>query len=221
MNTSPHRRLNFQQSSEQGKSSTSTRSCTGRYRAALAGRSRRNGQKQRCRNRYRDLPTGPKDPDTGLPLLSWENRSRERTTIETRVADQEGRSQDVAAFKQGGQPRIVPFDPNLEYVCPGPEPDAESVRQWLAERVLEKIADYIASGNFTEKELFVIRCLWLQGLSLRRIAQLEGVKPQAIRERIEGSSRGYGGLAKKAPEFYRWWSFKNRTRRRKLPRSSR
>jgi hypothetical protein len=193
----------------------------GRRTALSIDRSRPNRRARGNKNRYRDLPTGPKDRDTGLPLLSWENRSREKTAIETKVAGTDGRPREVDAIRQGGRPRIAPFfDPNLEYTCPGPEPDAESVRQWLAGRVLEKIADYIASGKLTEKELFAIRCLWLQGLSLRRVAQLEGTSPQAIRERVEGSSRGYGGLAKKAPEFYKWWAFKNRTRRRKVKRTS-
>lgn len=202
-------------------SSTPSGFCTARRATASLDGSRTPRRGQRSRNRYRDLPTGPKDRDTGLPLLSWEDRSREKTTIETMVAGTDGRPQEVSVIRQNGRPRIAPyFDPNLEYTCPGPEPDVESERQWLAERVLAKIAEYIASGKFTEKEIFVVRCLWLQGLSLRRIAQLEGVKPQAIRERIEGSSRGYGGLAKKAPEFYRWWSFKNRRRRRKVKRPS-
>jgi len=96
-----------------------------------------------------------------------------------------------------------------------PEPDPEVVRLWLADRILETFARYVASGLFTVVQLRTIRALLIDRLTLRQLARQEGTSPQAIRARIEPNRLGQGGLARKAPEFYQWWRFMHRRRRRK------
>lgn len=59
-------------------------------------------------------------------------------------------------------------------------------------------ARYRADGRFTPKQLRTIEALYIEGLSLREFALVEGVEPQAISARIDA-------LANKALEFYRWW----------------
>jgi hypothetical protein len=63
-------------------------------------------------------------------------------------------------------------------------------------------------GRLNPKQLRLIEALYIDGLSLREFARLEGVAPQAISARI-------GALANKAPEFYRWWRRVNERRRRR------
>lgn len=109
----------------------------------------------------------------------------------------------------------MPFDATLRIELPAQEPDAEEVRRWLHDRIVETVYEYERSERLTDKELFVIHRLWIDGWSLRRVAAVEGVTPQAIRERIEGNKQGHGGLKKKAPEFYQWWECKNKGRRNK------
>lgn len=115
----------------------------------------------------------------------------------------------------GGHLTVMPFDATLRIELPAQEPDAEEVRRWLHDRIVETVYEYERSERLTDKELFVIHRLWIDGWSLRRVAAVEGVTPQAIRERIEGNKQGHGGLKKKAPEFYQWWECKNKGRRNK------
>ena len=78
---------------------------------------------------------------------------------------------------------------------------------------METITRYEATDAFTAVEIRTIKALWLDGLSLRQLAGHEGVTAEAVRNRIEGNRHGQGGVKNKAPEFYRWWAFKNRSRR--------
>lgn len=128
------------------------------------------------------------------------------------VTNLHGQIQDAANYFHNGEPAIGFFDAS-EYVLPAEEPHPEDVRKWLREHIIDTLFQYDQSGRFTNKEVFTMHRLWLDGWSLRRVAEEERVKPQAIRERIEGNKHGQGGLLKKAPEFYRWWAFKQRRRR--------
>jgi hypothetical protein len=126
-----------------------------------------------------------------------------------------GEACEASYYSLGGTLTITSFDPTEERALPGDEPNPEEVRRWLREKTIETIHRYEQSGRFSDKELFTIYRIWLDGWSLRRVALVEGVKPQAIRERIEGNKHGHGGLSTKAFEFYDWWSCKNRGRRKK------
>lgn len=76
----------------------------------------------------------------------------------------------------------------------------------LRRRVSATVARYRLEKWCTPIELATIDALWCQGLCLRQVARCDGVSPAAIGARIEG-------LARKAPEFYRWWRLKHRARR--------
>jgi hypothetical protein len=60
----------------------------------------------------------------------------------------------------------------------------------------------------TAKQLRTIEALWVEGVSLREFARREGVVPAAIEARIDG-------LHTKAPEFFKWYRLKNRSRRQR------
>ena len=77
----------------------------------------------------------------------------------------------------------------------------------LHRRVSATVSRYRQAGWCTTTELRTIEALWLDGISLREFARRQAVSAAAIGARIEG-------LARKAPEFYRWWLLKNRSRRR-------
>jgi len=66
-------------------------------------------------------------------------------------------------------------------------------------------ARYCAEGRCSMKQLRTIEALYMDGMSLRELAVVEGVSPQAISTRIDA-------LANKAPEFYRWWRRSNASR---------
>lgn len=76
----------------------------------------------------------------------------------------------------------------------------------LRRRVSATIARYRLAGWCSPTELRTIEALWQNGMTLRALARRDGLAPAAIGARIEG-------LHSKAPEFYRWWLLKNRTRR--------
>ena len=59
-------------------------------------------------------------------------------------------------------------------------------------------ARYCKEGRLSPKQLHTIEALYIDGMSLRELAKLDGVKPQAISDRINS-------LATRAIEFYRWW----------------
>lgn len=59
-------------------------------------------------------------------------------------------------------------------------------------------ARYCAEGRLSAKQLHTIEALYIDGLSLRDLAKLDGVAPQAISDRINA-------MATRAVEFYRWW----------------
>jgi hypothetical protein len=80
------------------------------------------------------------------------------------------------------------------------------VRRWIRLKISETIDRYRRSGTLTECQLTTIIRLWVDGWTLRQLARYERVAPAAISCRIEA-------LRFKAPEFYTWWSFKNRSRR--------
>lgn len=72
---------------------------------------------------------------------------------------------------------------------------------------------YCAERRCSPKQLRTIEALYIDGLSLRAFARLEGVEPQAITSRINA-------LANKAPEFYRWWRGVNASHSRSARQSS-
>lgn len=61
-------------------------------------------------------------------------------------------------------------------------------------------------SGLTPAQLRTIEALMIQRKALRQFAREEGVSPQAIEARIEV-------LKYLAPEFYRFWLWKNRWRR--------
>jgi hypothetical protein len=121
------------------------------------------------------------------------------------VADFSGRLIEVSEYRRGGiRVRVpAPVDPLGERVSP---PRVPCMLAELLRRVSATVARYRNHGWCTPTELRTIEALWLDGVSLRELARREHVKPAAISARIEG-------LARKAPEFYRWWLLKHRRRR--------
>jgi hypothetical protein len=77
----------------------------------------------------------------------------------------------------------------------------------LRRRVSAEIAKYRITGLFSPGELRLIEALWLEGISMRALAQREGVTAQAVGYRI-------ARLRNRAPRFYSWWRLKNRSRAR-------
>lgn len=68
-------------------------------------------------------------------------------------------------------------------------------------------ARYCAEGRLSPKQLHTIECLYIDGMSLRELAKLDGVAPQAISSRIDA-------MATRAIEFYRWWRHANSSHQR-------
>jgi len=68
-------------------------------------------------------------------------------------------------------------------------------------------ARYCSEGRLSPKQLHTIEALYIDGLSLRELAKLDGVAPQAISDRINA-------MATRAIEFYRWWRQSNLSRQR-------
>lgn len=92
---------------------------------------------------------------------------------------------------------------SLEHDPHANDPDVR--RLWVLTLRLLTLLVYKRSGRFTDKQLRVMYFTWIRGLSLREIAKLEEIDyAESIRQRIVGT-KGYGGLKKKAPEFWKWW----------------
>jgi hypothetical protein len=130
------------------------------------------------------------------------------------VADHEGRVRHVSVHIRNG---ALVFSHRRWDELEAPsndqtDPEAERVR--LRVRIQDFIDKYRRAG-LTAKQLFVIEKTLQEGWSLHQIARAEGVAVQAIRERIEGNKQGHGGLKKRAPGFYAWWSLKQRSSRRR------
>ena len=68
-------------------------------------------------------------------------------------------------------------------------------------------ARYCAEGRLSPKQLHTIECLYIDGMTLRELAKLDGVAPQAISDRINA-------MATRAIEFYRWWRKSNSSHQR-------
>lgn len=130
------------------------------------------------------------------------------------VADLYGSARQVSAFKRSGDQAASFRDLDEPEPEGGAEPDPIMERLRLRRAVADLITRYEASGHLTNTQLRTIRALWLESLSLHEVARREGVAAEGVRARIEGS-HGCGGLRHKAPEFYRWWAFKHRNRRKK------
>lgn len=132
------------------------------------------------------------------------------------VYDLHGNRRDLTSRRAGvNTADLGAFDEVVSNENDPEEPDPDDVRGQLRVDVVLAILRYQHSGRFSDKELRVLFWLWLEGRGLREVARMEGVKPETLRQRIEGNKHGHGGLKKKAPEFYRWWKFKHRNRRRK------
>lgn len=130
------------------------------------------------------------------------------------TADLFGRPRQVSSYRWSTR-TSAGFRDLDEATEPSPdEPCPEATRAWLREQISGVLNRYQSGGNFSEIELRTIRALWLDGLSLRQFAKSEGVTAEAVRARIEGNRKGQGGIKRKAPQFYRWWAFKQRRRRK-------
>jgi hypothetical protein len=77
---------------------------------------------------------------------------------------------------------------------------------YILGRIRDLLAGYEQSGRFTDVELLTMHGLLYEGLSLRKLAERQGVSDEAIRARLIGR-KGRGGMLKKAPEFAQWWRF--------------
>ena len=119
------------------------------------------------------------------------------------IAGHDGRRVEMAVFSRG---RVLAFR------AAGSEesetPSEPILLPSLLRRVSAVVARYRNEAWCTDAQLRTIESLWVEGLSLRELARREGVAPAAIEARING-------LHTKAPEFYRWWRLKHRTRRRR------
>jgi hypothetical protein len=150
-----------------------------------------------------------------LPLLSLDDSSHNELHYGA-VYDLHGNRRDITSRCSGvNTADLGAFDEGVTNENDPEEPDPDDVRKRLRVRVVLTILRYQHSGRFTVKELRILYWLWLEGRGLREVARMEGVKPETLRQRIEGNRQGHGGVKKKAPEFYRWWKFRNRNRRRK------
>lgn len=146
--------------------------------------------------------------------MSYLLRTKSHSPNLSHVADLYGHIRQVAPYKRGCDQAADFRDLDVLEPLDGPEPDPAAIRLQLRQAITDALARYKAEKLVTDTQLRTIRALWLGGLTLREIARREGVSVEAVRARIEGS-HGNGGVAGKAPEFYQWWSFKNRRRRRK------
>lgn len=130
------------------------------------------------------------------------------------VANLYGQQRQVLAYKRGREHALCCRDLDERHVTTDAYHDPHHIKSRLRVLIAETIARYAASKVLTDTELRTIHALWVDDLSLREVARREGVSAEAIRQRIEGS-HGSAGIRKKALEFYQWWSFKNRMRRKK------
>lgn len=119
------------------------------------------------------------------------------------------------AYRRGDMP-CVAFRSVEEPEPTGDDIDepVSAIRRRLAARIEDTLERYASSGLLTAIELRTIRALWAEGLTLRAVAAAESVSAEAVRARIEGNRKGQGGVRSKASEFYRWWAFKQRHRRK-------
>lgn len=130
---------------------------------------------------------------------------RNSCRVVEQIAEFSGRPADVSEYRRGGVWVRVPvrIDPATRQFEHRPQ---RSMLAELRRRVSATMARYRNQGWCTPTELRTIEALWVDGMSLREFARRERVQAAAIGARIEG-------LARKAPEFYRWWLLKNRRRR--------
>jgi len=130
------------------------------------------------------------------------------------AADLYGQARQVGAYRRGTQQSASFRGLDESEEGNSKEPCPEQVRAWLKRQIVATLERYAATGCCTAIELRTLRYLWLDELSLRQCAKADGVTAEAVRVRIEGNKKGQGGVQRKAPEFYRWWAFKQRRRRR-------
>jgi hypothetical protein len=138
----------------------------------------------------------------------WSFR-RNSTVRREAIADLRGRPVATRSFRRGGISMhcAIPSDVELETNHGIFIPTGErSMLVELRRRVSATVARYRLEKWCTPTELATINALWCRGLRLRQLARHDGVTPSAIVTRVEG-------LARKAPEFYRWWRLKHRARR--------
>lgn len=140
---------------------------------------------------------------------------KSRSSAPVQVADLFGAPRQVPIFQRGAEICAIFGDLSEPDEPPPDEPAPAAVRAFIRNRIEETIRGYEFSGRFTQVEIRTIRALWQEGLSLRALARQDGVAAQAVQSRIEGNRKGQGGIRRKAPEFYRWWAFTNRSRRQR------
>jgi hypothetical protein len=113
----------------------------------------------------------------------------------------DGRRERVGLGKRNGRTTVL-LTP--EWIEGGP--DAALPFPWLDD------PRYYVNLNETQRRLWR---LVLSGLSIRAIAQAEGVSRAAIYARIVGNSKGQGGMIAKNFWVLLWWHFRQRHLRTK------
>jgi hypothetical protein len=118
------------------------------------------------------------------------------------TADHSGRPVNPDRYRQSGRSRFSLREFEVHQEQPARSPADESQLPYLRRLRDACMARYRTEGRCTHVELRTMQALWVDNQTLHELARHEGVKPQAISSRING-------LANKAPEFYRWWRWKN------------
>lgn len=142
----------------------------------------------------------------------FDSSHRDNPAIKRAAADLYGRPLRRLRVRVGGKPTSLYVtavdEPRM------PEPTVQSLLPFLLVRLIDRFAEYEASGRFTPSELRTMRFLAFSGWTLQRIADFEStpdkrVSKQAISARLYGrkgpDGTRWGGVAKKAPEFMKAW----------------
>jgi hypothetical protein len=135
-------------------------------------------------------------------------RFRDRAKWSEPAADLHGRPIQPRFYRRGGVNAVCSLlDSSEERFEAPPRPNEWDSRASLHRRQSATMARYRRDEWCTETELRTIESLWIEGVSLRKLARREDVTPTAIGDRV-------ARLSLKAPEFWNWWRLKNVARRR-------